>query len=163
MDQEEWVEIRDFPNYFVSNWGRVYSLRADTLLKPRPSGWGYMQVCFSQSGVRTMKYVHRLVAEHFIPGEDVGLEVNHIDGDKTYNNETNLEWVTKRMNNQHAYATGLRKGKGIVVRVLETGNVYNSIRECANAIGLTPPGVKYALRYGTKTRNGFSFEYADRT
>ena len=77
------------------------------------------------------------------------------------NNEINLEWVTKRMNNQHAYDVGLRKGRGITIRVLETGKIYNSIFECANAIGMSPLSVKYSLRYGTKTRSGLSFEYVN--
>lgn len=163
LDPEEWVEIRDFPDYLVSNWGRIYSVRTDTELKPRPSGWGYLQVCLSNSGIRKMKYVHRLVAEHFLPGEDEGLEVNHIDGDKIYNHEMNLEWVTKSMNNQHSHDLGLNKGRGIPIKVVETGQEYSSIVDCAQAVGMTPPGVKYALRYGTKTRQGFTFEYASRT
>lgn len=161
VENEEWLEIRGFPHYLISSWGRVYSVKADRLLQPRPSSWGYLQVCLYKSGERTWPYVHRLVAEHFIPGEDVGLEVNHLDGDKTYNNERNLEWVTKRMNNQHAYDTGLNKGRGIPIQVVETGDIYESITACSNAIGMTVPSIRYALRYGTKTRKGLSFRYVD--
>lgn len=159
MDNEEWLPIRHQPEYLISNWGHVYSFKREIILKPRPSPWGYLQVCLSKDGERSWKYIHRLVAEHFIPGEDDGLEVNHIDGDKTYNNEINLEWVTKRMNNQHAYDIGLRRGRGIRVQDNTTGVVYESIAACAEAIGMTPPGVKYALRYGTTTRFGGTFSY----
>ena len=163
VEDEEWSEIRGFPDYLISSWGRVYSFKSDRLLQPRPSSWGYLQVCLSKSGERLWPYVHRLVAEHFIPGEDVGLEVNHLDGDKTYNNERNLEWVTKRMNNQHAYDTGLNRGRGFSIRVVETGDIYDSISECASSVGMTATGIKYALRYQTKTRNGLSFRYVNRT
>lgn len=160
IDEELWIEVRDFPQYLISSWGRVYSYRNDILLKPRVSPWGYLQVCLSEGGFRSWRYVHRLVAEHFIPGEDEGLEVNHLDGDKLYNNERNLEWVTKRMNNQHAYSSGLNSGRGIPIEVIETGVVYSSIAACANDVGLTPTGVKYALRYGKTTKSGWTFRYA---
>lgn len=156
---EEWVEVWYVPKYLISNWGRVVNSEKDSLMKPRLSGWGYFQVCLTEGDIRAWRYIHRLVAEHFVPGEDVGLQVNHIDGDKTYNNEINLEWVTRSMNIQHAYDTGLRQSRGIRIQNISTGEVYASIQECASAIGMTPPGVKYALRYETVTRNGHAFRY----
>ncbi len=161
VEDEEWLEIRGFPNYLISSWGRVYNYKFDRLLKLRLDTHGYTQVNLSRLGKTINKSIHRLVAEHFVPGWDDGLEVNHIDGDKTYNNERNLEWVTSSMNKQHSYDTGLRIARKIPVKVVETGDIYESILACANAVGLTPGGVKYALRFRTKTRNGLSFRYVD--
>lgn len=107
-DEEVWVELKDFPDYFISNHGRVYSWKRNRLLKPHPNPRGYLHVCFSVNGVVYIKRVHRLVAETFIPGWDFGLEVNHIDGVKTNNHETNLEWVTSSENRTHAYRLGLQ-------------------------------------------------------
>ena len=160
VEDEEWVEIRGFSDYLISSWGRVYSFKSDRLLQPWPNTDGYPQIDLSQSGKRNTKLVHRLVAQHFVPGEDVGLEVNHIDGDKTYNNERNLEWVTTSINARHAYNIGLRTDR-IPVQVVETGAIYDSILACANAIGMTAPGIRRALRRKTKTRNGLSFRYVD--
>lgn len=161
IEEEEWLSVKGFDHYLISNWGRVYNTRTDALLNPRLSDWGYLQVCLSDGSRKSWRYVHRLVAESYIPGEDVGLEVNHIDGDKTYNNEINLEWVTKSMNNQHAIDTGLRTPRGVSCRIVNTGEVFRSISDLAKRVGMTPVGVKYALRYGTKTRNGLKFEYVD--
>lgn len=162
IEPEEFLPIRGWEDYLISNWGRVFSVRSKKLLKARPSEWGYAQVCLSKRGARLWAYIHVLVAQRFVPGEDEGLEVNHIDGDKSYNNEINLEWVTKRENNQHAIDTGLRRPRGVKIHINETGENFDSIKACADHIGMTPNGVRYALRYGTKTRGGFSFEYIDR-
>lgn len=77
------------------------------------------------------KYVHRLVAEAFILNPDKLPEVNHIDGDKTNNCVSNLEWVSKQGNIDHAWETGLssnemNKGKGTTLYIgtcLTTGKV----------------------------------------
>lgn len=58
-----------------------------------------------------IRTVHRLVASAFVPNPDpsVLLEVNHIDGNKTNNDPSNLEWVTSSQNSQHAFRNGLRR------------------------------------------------------
>lgn len=56
-------------------------------------------------------YVHRLVAQAFIPG-DASLEINHKDGDKTNNRANNLEWVTRSQNQIHStHILGKRSGQ----------------------------------------------------
>lgn len=100
--------------YQISNFGRVKSLeRYDRLnrfikekfLVPRKHNNGYLRVCLSHS---VDKYIHRLVAEAFIPNPENKLEVNHIDGNKLNNNISNLEWCTRSENNKHAFKIGLR-------------------------------------------------------
>lgn len=63
-------------------------------------------------GKRRSVKVHRLVAEAFVEGMFEGAHVNHIDGDKTNNHCTNLEWVTQAENNRHAIEAGLARPWG---------------------------------------------------
>lgn len=100
---ERLVEIMNTDGrYFISDLGRVYSVRSKKYVEPSLVR-GYLQAY-----VRGKRYyIHRLVAEYFcekIPSKN---QVNHKDGCKTNNNWTNLEWVTTSENQLHAIRTGL--------------------------------------------------------
>lgn len=60
---------------------------------------------------KKMVRVHRLVAQRYIPNPNNYPEVNHIDGNKSNNHYTNLEWCIPSMNIKHAFDTGLAKGR----------------------------------------------------
>jgi hypothetical protein len=108
---ETWKPVTDFPYYQVSNLGRVKSFKRT---KPRVIGQGvlptgYHFVLLYDDGKIHRRYVHRLVAIEFIKGRTkVNKEVNHIDGDKSNNCETNLEWCNRSYNIQHSYDNGFR-------------------------------------------------------
>ncbi|MDF2908773.1 MAG: hypothetical protein K0R34_4094 [Herbinix sp.] len=67
----------------------------------------YAVVTAYEDGKQKHFYVHRLVAEAFIPNPKNKPQVNHIDGKTRNNHMSNLEWVTARENVRHAYKTGL--------------------------------------------------------
>jgi len=68
---------------------------------------GYLKIGLNVDLKRKCFFVHRLVAEAFIPNPDNKPEINHKDGNKKNNNVSNLEWVTHSENLQHAVTTGL--------------------------------------------------------
>ena len=76
-------------------------------LNARKTGAGYLAVQSKDNGRRMTLYIHRLVAEAFLPKPQHCNEVNHIDGDKTNNSLQNLEWTTHSLNLRHAYANSL--------------------------------------------------------
>ena len=69
---------------------------------------GYTRVKLSKNGRSDLKYLHRLIAEAFIENDQNYKEVNHIDGDKSNNSVSNLEWTTRSANMKHAFSLGLK-------------------------------------------------------
>src|SRR5690606_30393124 len=104
MTQEEWRDIKGFPGWEVSSLGAVRGpgrWGRPSLLRPQQNGRGYLKVSLGRSNVR---YIHRLVAEAFLPIPEGEAHVNHIDGNKANNVLSNLEWVDRVGNAQHASA-----------------------------------------------------------
>lgn len=112
---EIWKDIVGYEGqYQVSNLGNIISLNYGRsgkphLMKPTITHDGYYRVHIGGKKHPLMKTVHILVAKAFIPNPDNKPQVNHIDGDKTNNCVTNLEWVTGKENIHHAIVNGLRK------------------------------------------------------
>lgn len=92
--------------YDVYSDGRIISLRTGRVMKQRKDPAGYMLVMLTKNNKQYSKKVHRIIAEAFIPG-DHELFVNHINGVKSDNRISNLEWVTAKQNVKHAVETGL--------------------------------------------------------
>lgn len=96
------------PFFMVNRNGEVKSVRDGRVVAQTDNGHGYKQVQISIKGKRYTRYVHRLVAECFLPNHETAKEINHIDGDKSNNSVDNLEWCTHSENIKHAFSTGLR-------------------------------------------------------
>lgn len=101
--------------YVVYEDGRVWSQRSKNFLKAHDIGNGYYSVKLYKEGRNYNRFVHRIVAQAFIPQEDkLKSFVNHIDGNKANNHVSNLEWLTRKENIAHAHREGLmnqsRKG-----------------------------------------------------
>lgn len=156
---EEWSVIREFPNYSVSDLGRVVSNQLDREIHKPVCAWGYYSVRLSHNGVRRTKMVHRLVADAFVLGWDVGLVVNHIDGDKLNNQDGNLEWVTHSENTLHAHRTGLMRRAFKPIRIVELGEEFGSVKACAEFLETRPTAISSVLRGVRPSHKGYTFEY----
>jgi len=112
--EEVWKIIKDFPDYMISNIGRIKSLKfgKEKILKlKKHNNKGYLGIRLFKNGYKSNKYIHVLVLENFIGKKD-GFQVNHINGIKTDNRLENLEWVTPSENRKHAFNIGLDSNKG---------------------------------------------------
>lgn len=108
-DAEIWKPIEGYSDYSISNYGRVLSLKSELpkILKPGANGHGYHRVHLLKDSKDKYPNVARLVAKAFIPNPENKHQINHIDGNKTNNHISNLEWVTDSENKKHAIKTGL--------------------------------------------------------
>lgn len=99
-----WKTVKYNDKYEVSDTGIVRKKDTQrTLSGCIASGYRSVKLTFENSKQQRF-YVHRLVAEHFIPNDDkTKTFVNHKDGDKLNNDVSNLEWVSPRENNLHYY------------------------------------------------------------
>lgn len=98
MVEEIWKDIPGYEGlYQVSNLGSVYSARRKKRLSASTKNT-YIIVCLSKDGKQKPFYIHRLVAEAFIPNPENKPQVNHISCDTHDNRAENLEWVTRDEN-----------------------------------------------------------------
>lgn len=100
----EYKTINGFSNYLIGNNGEVYNKQTQYSKRPTSnhSGKGYLYVDLYNGNKRTRKYVHRLVAEAYIPNPENKPYINHIDGNPHNNSVKNLEWCTPLENVEHA-------------------------------------------------------------
>ncbi len=102
---EIWKTIPEYDElYYVSNYGRIKN-NSDLIMKQYFSK-GYLVINLTKNKNQKICRVHRLVAHAFKNNSDLTLEVNHINGIKTDNRETNLEWVNHSQNAKHNYISG---------------------------------------------------------
>ena len=115
-EDEEWRPVVGYEGHYeVSDRGQLRRIwqcrgtRAGRISGGTVNKGGYVIVTLSRDNHKEMSMLHRIVAQAFIgPRPDDRHEINHKDGNKRNNAVTNLEWVTRSQNNQHAYDTGLR-------------------------------------------------------
>lgn len=93
--------------YLISTSGQIKSLfRGEKIIRPQNNGAGYLFVRIPVNGKKQKCYIHRLVAEAFIPNP-LGLSfVNHKDYNPANNSVGNLEWVTPYQNYQYSADAG---------------------------------------------------------
>lgn len=102
--EEIWKDIKDYEGkYQVSNLGNVKSLNYNgtglvRLMKLSRSGRGYRHVSLTKNRIERKPYVHRLIAEAFIPNPENKPYIDHINTIRSDNRIENLRWVTRKEN-----------------------------------------------------------------
>lgn len=103
MELEFIDKIKDFPDYYVSDYGRVFSEKRGKFkeLKRSDNGTGYLRILLHKNGKIYHKLVHRLVCETFLE-RDEGKEIcDHINRIRTDNRLSNLRWVNNSENSRN--------------------------------------------------------------
>ena len=167
--EEIWKHIEGYEGlYQVSNLGRVKRVATGRVLKGYKDTCGYLLVSLYKNNIRCNKLIHRLVAQAFIPNHENKPEVNHIDEDKANNLYSNLEWSTRKENNNYG-TRNERAGKAIsksnsipiIATNLKTGEFrefYGSC-ECARQLGLNQAHITSVLKGRRNQAGGYTFKY----
>lgn len=95
--------------YEVSNLGNIKILSSGMIKVNTLEKVGYWVVKLQKQRISKTHRVHRLLAEAFMDNPENKRTVNHIDGNKSNNTLSNLEWATHSENSKHAFETGLSK------------------------------------------------------
>ena len=95
---EKWELINEERSYYISNFGRVYSINKDKIISTFVQNSGYVSVTLHTKGHKRNYTIHRLVARYFIPNPNNYSDVDHIDNNKFNNCVDNLQWCTHRYN-----------------------------------------------------------------
>lgn len=105
---KEWGEIDGYDGkYLCSKCGSIFNTEIGREISSRFNSTGYVRVNLYKDGKAKTETVHSLVIKTFIGKRDEGMQINHIDGDKTNNDLSNLEYVTPQENSEHAILIGL--------------------------------------------------------
>ena len=96
-------------DYEITKEGQIINKHNGHIVKPQPNSKGYLRVSIGGK----LKFVHRLVAEKYIPNPENKPQVNHKNCIKIDNRVENLEWVTNQENRNHMVANGLASNQYI--------------------------------------------------
>lgn len=132
---EIWKDIPGYDGrYQVSNLGNVKSFakKSPKILVADTNTNGYLRVCLMPG--KKWVFVHRLVAEIFVPNPYNYPVVNHLDENRKNNKANNLEWCTQKGNLAYSRVgekINADKCKALVASNILTGETLNfrSIRE----------------------------------
>lgn len=96
-------------DYIITKKGEIINKHNGHKLKPQLNGKGYLRVTIGHK----LMFVHRLVAEKYIPNPENKPQVNHKNCNKLDNRVENLEWVTNQENRDHMVSNGLSSNQYI--------------------------------------------------
>lgn len=168
---EEWREVYGFDVlYEISNTGKLrtkhHGKKGYTSeyrnISPLDNGNGYLRVNLRLNRKQKTVYIHKLVAQAFVPNPKSLTEVNHIDENKQNNNAENLEWCTHFYNCQYGTRnkrTGEKRAKKILC--VELNIIYNSLIEASQKLNIGKTAISNCLKGRSKTSGGYSWRYVD--
>lgn len=156
--------LPNYPNYKITTDGKILNITSNMYLKPGIiNGYQMIHLKNVSTGKNDVLSVHRLVAAVYIDNPSKYAYVNHINGVKTDNRMINLEWVSQKMNIQHALETGLitPPTRG-VIKCNDDGSEivrYSSVNLAAESIGLTRHAIIRACLGKNHTAGGYKWKY----
>lgn len=136
---EEWQPIDSFPDYSVSNHGRIRNADTGRILALNENQFGVVQVGLMRDGIQYHRSVPLLVAKAFLPRESVPFDTPiNKDGNRHNNHVENLVWRPRwfaiKYNRQFRYP--YENPINVPIMDLKTGEISQNSLECAQRYGL---------------------------
>jgi hypothetical protein len=167
-------KIPNYSRYFADENGDVWTTgwkgsKITKKLKPCKSKDGYLKTVFLRDDGKSHSCtVHKIIALAYLGEKGEGQEINHINGIKTDNRPSNLEYCTRSYNCKHSFDTGLQKPKRgslnghskltesdveYIRKVAASGGRYYGRAKLAEMFGVSEAHIKDIV---TKRRNTWS-------
>jgi hypothetical protein len=153
--------------YEISNLGRGRNTnrlhwKTKGILKPKFNKQnGYYSYCLTVGGKEYYKYIHRLVGEYFIKFNNHKPQINHIDGDKSNNRVTNLEWCTQEENMRHCFYNNLSSVAKTIYQYDLYGKLITEYSSTAEAERKTGINAKAISQCGTgETKHAGEYQWS---
>jgi hypothetical protein len=146
-------QIAENKMYYATEDGNIYSMHRHAIMSPASVG-GYLQIKMIENGRYKNFYVHRLIAQTFIPNPDNKPTVNHKNCNKSDNRVENLEWASYSENCRHAWKNGRCEGGRAAAKIIgttyhligsnskrkkimnvDTGEVFESMKLAGDSVG----------------------------
>lgn len=162
---EKWKQIKLYPEYEISNMGRVkYLIRKGPKPYKQKITYGggkegnYKTFKFINNEISKIESIHRIVALEFIdnPNPHNYNIVNHIDGNKSNNSVENLEWCSRSQNIHHAYDNNLIKSKRNVFALSEKNEIikeFESLKDAGEYCNRDKANIHVAIKSGNLCAN----------
>ncbi len=146
--------------YEVSNYGVVINIKTGRVLRERPSG-EYKKIALMNEYGRRDYFLHRLVAEAFLPGFRDERHVKHYDGDKSNNCLDNVYILDHKIEEPLETRLGVPYSTRGRVRIIETGEEFPSIRMVGRHIRGEYSSIYACLRGERASHLGYTFEWIE--
>ena len=160
-------KIVGYERYYVNENGEVFSVKKNKTIKI--CQWlgttGYYKVCLHKNNKRYEHYVHRLVAEAFVPNPSNLPQVMHKNDVKTDCRAENLTWGTNQQNTTDGYKHGCYKFKErchkvqAIHKITKEVLVFTSIRQCAEQLGYNRKCLTMVLKKERNNNYDYEFSY----
>lgn len=145
-------EIENFPGYWVTTAGRIWSDKSNRYLKGFLDDWGYIKVGLYRNDKRHIFRLHRLILSAYYGPCPDGYVCRHLDGNPVNNTVDNLRWGTPKENSQDSLRHDTHNGKlneqqkRDICSLWATGRFTQ--REIGDKFGVTSSNVCYLVNRG---------------
>lgn len=158
----DWKPSNRYPDYELNPEGKIRNAKTGRILKTHIDKKGYEIVSLRKDNRPHSERVHKLMADTFMEDVPDGYDIYHENLNRADNRLENLKYCTKSETCKRAFREGNRKGRGkIRVRIVETDEEFNSIRECAYHLGVAETVISRCVNGLIKSCKGYTITRID--